>query len=123
LRRTATAHALGKLAFGLSRELWIVEAGIFLNYLGWGAVMPFELIYLHEGRGLSLGAAGVVVGVVTGLAVVAAPAAGPVIDRFSAPLPTPATVAAGAPGGNGGRRGQRGARPRAVDVARRAGAA
>jgi len=84
LRRTARARALEKLAFGLSRELWIVEAGIFLNYLGWGAVMPFELIYLHEGRGLSLGAAGVVIGVVTGLAVVAAPAAGPVIDRFGA---------------------------------------
>jgi MFS family permease len=73
-----------KLAFGLSAELWIVEAGIFLNYLGWGAVMPFELIYLHEGRGLSLGVAGLVVGVITGLAVVAAPAAGPVIDRFGA---------------------------------------
>jgi MFS family permease len=91
LRRTGRANALGKLAFGLSRELWIVEAGIFLNYLGWGAVMPFELIYLHEGRGLSLGAAGVVVGVVTGLAVVAAPASGPVIDRFGAR----ATVAGG----------------------------
>src|SRR5829696_2602431 len=65
----------------LPRELWVVQAGVFLNYLGWGCVMPFEVIYLHEGRGFSLGVAGLVVGVVTGLAVVAAPLAGPLIDR------------------------------------------
>ncbi|HKH30863.1 MAG TPA: MFS transporter [Gaiellaceae bacterium] len=65
----------------LPRELWVVQAGVFLNYLGWGCVMPFEVIYLHDGRGFSLGIAGLVVGVVTGLAVVAAPLAGPLIDR------------------------------------------
>jgi MFS family permease len=70
-----------KLGYGLSRQLWVVQAGVFLNYLGWGCVMPFEVIYLHEGRGFSLGVAGLVVGVVTGLAVVAAPLAGPLIDR------------------------------------------
>jgi MFS family permease len=75
---------IGRLAFGLSRELWIVEAGIFLNMLGYGAVLPFEVIYLHEGRGFGLGTAGLVVGVVTGLAVVAAPLCGPVIDRLGA---------------------------------------
>jgi MFS family permease len=68
----------------LSRQLWIVQAGIFLNALGWGAVLPFEVIYLHSGRGFSLGVAGSVIGVVTGLAVVASPAAGPVIDRAGA---------------------------------------
>jgi MFS family permease len=73
-----------RLAFGLPRALWIVEVGIFLNYLGWGCVMPFEVIYLHDGRGFSLGVAGLVVGIVTGLAVVAAPIAGPLIDRFGA---------------------------------------
>src|SRR5262249_61533074 len=72
------------LSYGLPRELWVVEAGIFLNYLGWGTVMPFEVVYLHEARGFGLGVAGLVVGVVTGLAVVAAPVAGPAIDRFGA---------------------------------------
>ena len=75
---------LRRLGFGLSTELWIVQVGIFLNYLGWGAVLPFEVIYLHDGRGFSLGVAGLVVGVLTGLAVVAAPVAGPVIDRVGA---------------------------------------
>jgi MFS family permease len=73
-----------RLGFGLPTELWVVQAGIFLNYLGWGAVLPFEIIYLHDGRGFSLGVAGLVVGIVTGLAVVAAPVAGPVIDRVGA---------------------------------------
>ena len=69
---------------GLPRGLWVVQAGIFLNALGWGAVLPFEVIYLHSGRGFSLGVAGAVIGVVTGLAVLASPAAGPVIDRVGA---------------------------------------
>ena len=72
------------MSFGLSRELWLVQVGIFLNALGWGAVLPFEVIYLHEGRGFSLGAAGLIVGTLTGIAVVAAPLTGPLIDRFGA---------------------------------------
>ena len=73
-----------RLGYGLSRELWLVEVGIFLNYLGYGAVLPFEVIYLHDGRGFSLGVAGLVVGTLTGIAVVTAPFAGPLIDRFGA---------------------------------------
>src|SRR5580765_1726085 len=75
---------MARLSFGLSRELWIVQTGIFVNALGWGAVLPFEIIYLHDARGFSLGAAGLIVGTVTGVAVVAAPVAGPLIDRFGA---------------------------------------
>jgi MFS family permease len=71
-----------RLSYGLPAQLWVVQAGVFLNFLGWGGVMPFEVIYLHEARGFSLGVAGLVVGVVTGLAVVAAPVSGPLIDRF-----------------------------------------
>jgi MFS family permease len=54
-------------------------------------VLPFEVIYLHDGRGFALGTAGLVVGTLTGLAVVSAPCAGPLIDRFGARV-----VAAGA---------------------------
>ena len=73
-----------KLGYGLSRELWLVQIGIFLNTFGWGAVLPFEVIYLHDGRGLSLGTAGLVVGTLTGAAVVSAPLAGRLIDRVGA---------------------------------------
>jgi MFS family permease len=74
------------MSLGLSRELWIVEAGVFLNMLGYGAVLPFEIIYLHDGRGFSLTVAGLVVGTLTGVAVGTAPLAGPLIDRFGARL-------------------------------------
>ncbi len=79
-----TKGMLRRLGFGLSRELWLVEVGVFLNYLGYGAVLPFEVIYLHDGRGFSLGIAGLVVAMITGVAVVMAPLAGPLIDRFGA---------------------------------------
>jgi MFS family permease len=74
----------GRLGMGLSRELWLVEAGIFLNMFGYGAVLPFEIIYLHDARGFSLSVAGLVVGAITGVAFVAAPLAGPLIDRWGA---------------------------------------
>lgn len=80
-----------RLGYGLSRELWLVQIGVFVNALGWGAVLPFEVIYLHDGRGFSLGTAGLVVGTLTGVAVLSAPCAGPLIDRFG-----PRTAAAGA---------------------------
>src|SRR5579859_689329 len=73
-----------RLSFGLSRELWLVEIGIFLNYLGYGAVLPFEVIYLHDGRGFSLGVAGLVIALITGVAVATSPLAGPLIDRYGA---------------------------------------
>jgi hypothetical protein len=65
-----------RISFGLSRELWLIEAGVFLNMLGYGGVLPFEIIYLHNGRGFSLGVAGLVVGTITGIAVVVSPTAG-----------------------------------------------
>jgi MFS family permease len=73
-----------RLSYGLSRELWLVEVGVFLNMLGYGAVLPFEVVYLHDARGFDLGVAGLVVGTLTGVAVVAAPFCGVLIDRFGA---------------------------------------
>src|SRR5215470_16995049 len=71
-----------RLGLGLPRQLWLVEIGIFLNMVGYGAVLPFEIIYLHDGRGFSLSVAGLVVGAITGVAVVTAPLTGPLIDRY-----------------------------------------
>src|SRR5215472_10869427 len=84
LRRRGPGVIAAQLSIGLSRELWLVQAGIFLNMLGYGAVLPFEIIYLHDGRGFGLGVAGLVVGTITGVAVVAAPLAGSLIDRYGA---------------------------------------
>ena len=85
MQRPALAEGMAhRLGLGLSRDLWLVEIGIFLNYLGYGAVLPFEVIYLHDGRGFSLGVAGLVVGTISIAAVVAAPLTGSLIDRFGA---------------------------------------
>jgi MFS family permease len=81
---------MGRLGMGLPRQLWLVEVGIFLNMVGYGAVLPFEIIYLHSGRGFSVGVAGLVVGAITGVAVVTAPLTGPLIDRFGARIITAA---------------------------------
>src|SRR6202035_2524720 len=89
-----------RISFGLSRELWLIEAGGVLNMLWYGGVLPFEIIYLHNGRGFSLGVAGLVVGAITGIAVVVSPAAGQLLDRFGARLTS--IAAGGAAGGGGG---------------------
>ena len=73
-----------RLSYGLSCQLWLVVFGIFLNYLGYGAILPFEVIYLHSGRGFRLNVAGLVVGLIIGMAILASPMAGRWIDRFGA---------------------------------------
>lgn len=83
-RRVIGRATAGRLGMGLSRELWLVEIGVFLNMFGYGAVLPFEIIYLHNARGFSLGVAGLVVGAITGVAFLAAPLSGTLIDRCGA---------------------------------------
>lgn len=39
-----------RISFGLSRELWLIEAGVFLNMLGYGGVLPFEIIWPSRTR-------------------------------------------------------------------------
>jgi hypothetical protein len=75
------------LGFGLSRELWLVEAGIFLNMLGYGAMLPFEVIYLHDGRGFSLGVAGVAAA--AAVSALTLESRLPVAARFTPRPPTP----------------------------------
>jgi MFS family permease len=70
--------------FGLPREVWLLAVGILINYLGYGAVLPFEVIYLHDHRGFGLALAGFIVSLITGMAVVTAALTGPLIDRFGA---------------------------------------
>ena len=45
----------------LSRDVYVLEAGVLLNSFGNGVVLPFLVIYLHNVRGLSLGVAGLAI--------------------------------------------------------------
>jgi MFS family permease len=73
-----------RIAFGLPRDVWLVQCGVFVNALGWGAVLPFEVIYLHSGRGFALSTAGLIVGLLSAGAMCVAPVAGVAIDHVGA---------------------------------------
>lgn len=64
----------------LSRATWTLLSGSFANAFGNGVVLPFTIIYLHNVRGISLGAAGVVLGTMSVAALVGGPLAGGAID-------------------------------------------
>ncbi|HZC28932.1 MAG TPA: MFS transporter, partial [Gaiellaceae bacterium] len=65
----------------LPRAVWILQAGGLANFFGNGIVIPFLIIYLHNVRGVSLGAAGAVAAVNSAGALVSGFAAGTLSDR------------------------------------------
>jgi MFS family permease len=67
---------------GLSRPVWLIEAGGAVNALGTGMILPFNLIYLHNVRGISLAAAGAALAAAAATAFAAGLAAGSVVDRL-----------------------------------------
>jgi len=69
---------------GLSRPVLILQAGNTLNYFGYGLILPFEIIYLHQIRGFSTSTAGLVLAATMGTAAIATPPAGALLDRYSA---------------------------------------
>ncbi|HJU37381.1 MAG TPA: MFS transporter [Gaiellaceae bacterium] len=62
----------------------ILQAGDALNYFGYGLVLPFEIIYLHQVRGFSTSTAGLVLATTMGTTAIVTPAAGALLDRYSA---------------------------------------
>src|SRR3989440_8966602 len=69
---------------GLSRPVLILQAGNALNYLGYGLVLPFEIIYLHQIRGFPTSNAGQVLAATMGTSAIVTPPTGALLDRYSA---------------------------------------
>ena len=69
---------------GLSRPVLILQGGNALNYFGYGLVLPFEIIYLHQIRGFSTSTAGLVLAAIMGTSAVITPPTGALLDRYSA---------------------------------------
>ena len=69
---------------GLPRPVLILQAGNALNYFGYGLIIPFEIIYLHQIRGFSTSTAGLVLAATMGTAAVVTPPTGALLDRYSA---------------------------------------
>ena len=69
---------------GLPRTVRLLQAGNAVNSFGYGLVLPFEIIYLHQARGFGTATAGLVLATVMGTAAVSAAPVGALLDRFRA---------------------------------------
>ena len=78
---------------GLPRPVWILNAGMAVNSVGNGLVVPFLLIYLHNVRGFSLAEAGLVPTVHFATALVFGVAAGALFDRVGGRATAAASLA------------------------------
>jgi MFS family permease len=78
------SRLIGGWRTGLSRPALILQAGNALNYFGYGLVLPFEIIYLHQARGFSPSIAGLVLAATMGTAAIATPPTGALLDRYPA---------------------------------------
>jgi len=67
---------------GLPGCVWLLQAGVAINFLGNGLVAPYLIIYLHLDRGVSLPLAALAVGSGGILATMSGLVAGPLIDRL-----------------------------------------
>jgi MFS family permease len=68
---------------GLPRPVLILQAGSALNYFGYGLIVPFEIIYLHQIRGFSASTAGLVLAATMATAAIVTPPTGALLDRYS----------------------------------------
>src|SRR5690242_20968689 len=78
------SHLIGGWRTGLSRPVLILQGGNALNYFGYGLVLPFEIIYLHQIRGFPTSTAGLVLAATMGTSAVVTPPTGALLDRYSA---------------------------------------
>src|SRR3954469_13729762 len=78
------SHFIGGWRTRLTRPVLILQAGNALNYFGYGIVLPFEIIYLHQIRGFPTSTAGLVLAATMGTSAIVTPPAGALLDRSSA---------------------------------------
>jgi MFS family permease len=81
---SALARVFAVWRTGLPRPVLVLQGGWALSNIGTGLILPFEIIYLHAGRGFSTATAGLVLATVMGTAAVVTLPSGALLDRFSA---------------------------------------
>src|SRR5690349_18583285 len=70
------SHLIAGWGTGLTRPVLILQAGNALNYFGYGLILPFEIIYLHQIRGFATATAGLVLATILGTAILGTPPSG-----------------------------------------------
>jgi MFS family permease len=78
------SHIIAGWRTGLPRPVLILQAGNALNSFGYGFILPFEIIYLHQFRGFSTSTAGLVLAATMATATIVTPPTGALLDRYSA---------------------------------------
>src|SRR5207302_6000221 len=78
------SHFIAGWRTGLPRPVLILQAGNALNYFGYGLVLPFEIIYLHQVRGFSTSTAGLVLAATMGASAIVTLPTGALLGRYSA---------------------------------------
>jgi MFS family permease len=68
----------------LPRVVVLLQAGNAFSWFGYGLILPFEIIYLHEFRGFSTATAGLVLGAILGAGTLVTLPSGALLDRFRA---------------------------------------
>jgi hypothetical protein len=58
-----------------------LQVGNAVNFFGYGLILPFEIIYLHQFRGFGTATAGLVLAAILGSATLVSPPAGALLDR------------------------------------------
>ncbi len=78
------SRLIGGWRTGLPRPVLVLQAGSALNYFGYGLILPFEIIYLHQFRGFSTSTAGLVLAATMATATIVSPPTGALLDRHAA---------------------------------------
>ena len=65
----------------LPRVVLLLQAGNAVSFFGYGLIIPFEIIYLHQIRGFATTTAGFVLAAILGTATLVAPASGTLLDH------------------------------------------
>ncbi len=60
----------------LPRLVLLLQAGNAVKFLGYGLILPFEIIYLHQIRGFATATAGLVLAAIQGTATLVTPPSG-----------------------------------------------
>src|SRR4051812_28427929 len=68
----------------LPRVVLFLQAGNAFSWFGYGLILPFEIIYLHQFRGFSTATAGFVLAAILGAGTLVTLPAGALLDRFRA---------------------------------------
>ena len=80
--RAVHSGAVWLVTPGLPRHVWLLQAGVLLNFFGNGLVAPYLVLYLHAARGIPLPVAALAIASGGILATTSGLVAGPLIDRL-----------------------------------------